>query len=47
VLLANMPHDPGGRGVSFRTAILSTLMYEGRVGGGESSRGKGVVENVV
>jgi hypothetical protein len=32
--MANMPPDHGGRGVSFWTTNLSTLLYGGRVGGG-------------
>jgi len=32
VLMANLPHDHAGKGASFWTAILSTLLYAGRVG---------------
>jgi len=34
--MANVPQDHAGRGESFCTAILSTSLYWGRVGGGRS-----------
>jgi len=34
VLMANVPHDHAGKGASFWVAILLTLLYGGRVGGG-------------
>jgi len=39
VLMANVSHDHDGNGASFWAAILSTLLYGGRVGKGRS-RGK-------
>jgi hypothetical protein len=47
VLMEKVPHDHGGRELSFWTAILSTLMYE--EGGDwkvESSCGKGIAESI-
>ena len=42
--MANVPHDHEGKGVSFGTAILSTLLYGGRAGE-ESSKCKELVES--
>ncbi len=33
VLVANVPHDHGGRGPSSCSAIMWTVRYSGRVGG--------------
>jgi len=38
--MANVPHDHDGKGASFWTAILSTLLYLGRVGVGSPLRVK-------
>jgi len=46
VLMANVPHDHAGKGVSFWIAIISTLLYRGRVMG-EPSIGKGLVDSAV
>ncbi len=40
MLIAKVPHDHGGKGLSSWTAILEIILYGGRVGGGSHRAAK-------